>query len=109
MNQEAFIEWALDNDRTVEERFTVEILVEEMLGYWNVKHKTGYYEPWEARMERDRQRYLNPAYVPGYSETDLRHAAEVWPERKYWWGTGTYQKRPIRDVSAFRFLTHLEE
>jgi hypothetical protein len=109
MNQEAFITWALDPARTVEERFTVEMLVENMLGFWHVKHKTGYYEGYEIRMERDRQRYFNPAYVPAYSETDLRHAAEVWPERKFWWVSLPYQRRPIRDVSALRFLTHLEE
>jgi hypothetical protein len=25
---------------------------------------------------------LNPAYVPGYSEDDLRHAVEIWVEKK---------------------------
>jgi hypothetical protein len=109
MNQEAFIEWALDDARTLEERFTVEILVEEMLPQWHFKHNSGQFEGWEVRHERDRQRYLNPAYVPGYSETDLRRAAEVWPERKFWWVHIPHQKRPIRDVSALRFFTHLEE
>jgi len=32
MNQDAFIAWALDAARTVEERYTVELLVEEMIG-----------------------------------------------------------------------------
>ena len=82
MNQEAFIDWALDNARTVEERFTVEILVEFVMFAWHIKHKTGCHDDFRAGMERDRQRYLNPAYVPGYSEDDLRHAVEIWVEKK---------------------------
>src|ERR1017187_307337 len=109
MNQEAFIAWALDDARTVEERYTVEMLVEEMIGHWHVVHNTGFHEGWEARHERNRQRYFNPAYVPGYSETDLRRAVEVWPERKSWWLSPPYQTRPIRDIAALRFFTHLEE
>ncbi len=109
MNQAGFIAWALDDARTTEERFTVEILVEDILGRWHVVHKTGHYEGFEAKYERDRQRYLNPAYVPGYSETDLRRAVEVWPERKFWWVHLGFEKRPIRDLSALRFFTHLEE
>ena len=109
MNQDAFIAWALDEARTVEERYTVELLVEEMIGRWHAVHNTGYYEGWEARHERNRQRHFNPAYVPGYSEADLRHAVEVWPERKNWWLSAPYQTRPIRDLAALRFFTHLEE
>ena len=109
MNQESFIAWALDDARTVEERYTVEMLVEEMIGRWHVVHNTGFHEGWEARHERNRQRYFNPAYVPGYSETDLRRAVEVWPERKSWWLSPPYQTRPIRDIAALRFFTHLEE
>ena len=53
-----------------------------MIGRWHVVHNTGFHEGWEARHDRNRQRYFNPAYVPGYSETDLRRAVEVWRERK---------------------------
>jgi hypothetical protein len=75
MNQAGFIDWALDNARTVEERFTVEILLENVINQWHFKHKTGQYAGWQEKGELDRQRYLNPAYVPNYSETDLRRAA----------------------------------
>jgi hypothetical protein len=109
MNQDAFIDWALDPARTVEERFTVEILVENVMNFWHIKNKTGYYEGIEPKIERDRQRYFNPAYVPAYSETDLRRAAEVWPERKFWRVSLPLEQRPIRDISALRFLTHLED
>jgi len=109
MNQEAFIDWALDNTRTVEERFTVEILVEFVMFAWHIKHKTGCHDDFRAGMERDRQRYLNPAYVPGYSEDDLRHAVEIWVEKKFWWVSLPYQKRPIRDISALQFFTQLVE
>ena len=109
MNQEAFIAWALDDARTTEERFTVEILVEAVLDKWHFKHQTGRHEGFMDKYERDRQRYFNPAYVPGYSEVDLCRAAEVWPEIKFWRVQIPFQNRPIRDLAALRFLTQLEE
>lgn len=87
----------------------MELLVENVMARWHLKHKTGYYESYEAKLERDRQRCLNPAYVPSYSETDLFKAAEVWPEQNYWHDFGSFQKRPLRDLTAFKFLTHLED
>lgn len=109
MNQEAFISWALDDARTLEERFTVEILIEDVLPRWHGKHQTGFYEGWQARGERDRQRFMNPAYVPGYTEENLRRVAEVLPEYKSWNISAPYQKRPLRDLAVVKFLTGLEE
>ena len=40
MNPDAFILWALDEARTVEERFTLELLVEQGVNYWSAQHKT---------------------------------------------------------------------
>ena len=109
MDQAAFIRWALDDARTVEERYTVELLVEEMIGRWHDQHKTGHHEGWEARRDRDRQRHLNPAYAPAYSAPDLSHAVEIWAEQKTWSLSPPYQTRPVRDLAALRFFTHLEE
>ena len=64
MNSESFILWALDGARTLEERFTLELLVEMGVSYWNAQHKTYSHTNWEAKRELERQRSLNPAYQP---------------------------------------------
>ena len=109
MNQEAFMDWALANKRTPEERFTVEILIDDVMRLWHTKHKTGIFEDWQARSKRERERFFNPAYVPGYSEEHLARAAEVLDGLKSWSQRGSYQQRPIRDVKAFAFFTEMEK
>lgn len=107
MDTEGFVRWALDDARTVEERYTVELLVEDLVRHWHSKNQTGKHERWELQHERDRQRFLNPAYEPVYSEESLRRAAEIIPEKTYWHHYH-FEHRPIRDLKAFRFLTALE-
>jgi hypothetical protein len=109
MKAEGFITWALEGARTIEERYTTEIIVELGATWWNTQNKIYKYLNLEERMERDRQRALNPAYEPCYSEIDVRHAAEAWPAVKSWWFSPGYRNRPIRDLAVFAFLTHLEE
>src|ERR1051325_6603114 len=104
-----FVKWALAEARTVDERFTVELLVEEVMSHWHARHKTGKFEGWEAGAERNRQRNLNPAYEPRYSEEDLRRAAEIWATRSTWSKSTYLNQRPVRDLQALRFLTALEE
>src|SRR3954470_8388830 len=109
MDTEGFLTWALADARTIEERFTVELLVEEGIVAWHVRHQTGNYRSWEDKAEGDRQRNLNPAYEPHYSEEDLRRAAEVWATRSAWSNSTYLDQRPVRDLQALRFLTALEE
>jgi hypothetical protein len=109
MNTDAFIRWALDGARTVEERFTLELLVEQGVNYWNAQHKTHTPFNWEARRELERQRSLNPAYQPKFSEQDVRRTAECLHLIKSWWHTRGYDERPIRDLKAFGFLTEMED
>jgi len=109
MNPDAFILWALDEARTLEERFTLEILVEQGVNYWSAEHKT--YTPfnWEAIREKERQRSLNPAYQPKFSERDIRRTAECLHLIKTWWHSRGAGERQIRDLKAFAFLTELED
>src|SRR5262245_17275825 len=109
MDTEAFLNWALADTRTIEERYTVELLVEEALQQWHVRHQTRKFESWEITAERDRQRFLNPAYEPHYPEEDLRRASEILATRTTWSKSTGYHQRPVRDVQALRFLTALEE
>ena len=108
MNSEAFIQWALDAARTVEERYTTELIVEMALNYWFSHHKISRPFDFEAIRERQRQRALNPAYEPKLNETDVRRATEMFHQLKSWtiW---SYNERPIRDLKAFTFLTELED
>lgn len=108
MDTEAFVSWALEDARNLEERFAVETLVESQLEMWHHQHQTGRRRSWEECEERRRQQTLNPAYQPSYTETDLRRAAEILAERKDLdWGN-RYNSRPLRDLAVLRFLPQLE-
>lgn len=109
MEPEAFVRWALDDARTLEERYTTELLVGDCVQSWRWKHKIYHQDPIDAHSERERQRALNPAYQPTYSEESIRRTAEMLPELKslnYYCG---YDQRPIRDIKVFRFIPALED
>lgn len=106
MNPEAFVQWAMDDARTVEERYCVELLIEQCYGRWKVMHnQPPSYEPWQKTAERKRQRKLNPAYEPRYTEEVVRRITEVFPEVKTWHGPS--DDRVLRDFKALTFLPNL--
>jgi hypothetical protein len=109
MDPEAFIKWALNPARTVEERYTTELLVERGVVHWKLRNKQPAFDSFEVLSERKRQRAFNPAYEPRYSEQDLRRAAEAWSELKQWHEFTGHDSRPVRDLAALRFITGLEE
>lgn len=106
MDTEAFIRWALDSARTVDERYTVELLVEQGVGYWNAQRKIVVPYSFEATIERNRERKLNPAYQPQYSEESLTKAVEGLSVIQWWMPSS---ERPIRNLVALRFLPTLEK
>lgn len=106
MDTEAFIRWALDDARTVEERYTTELLVEQGVNWWWSRRKVFNRDPIDVRLARNRERKLNPAYEPHYTEDDLRKTAEVFSEMKSW---SPHSDRPIRDLAVLAFLPSLEE
>jgi hypothetical protein len=109
MDIEAFVRWAMDDARTVEERYTTELIVEQGVTHWNYRHGNYKHESIDAMMERKRQRALNPAYDPRYKEQAVRRAAEAWTDLKQWSEHCGHDSRPIRDLQVLRFLTGLEE
>ena len=109
MNQQAFIDWALDPTRTLEERFTLEMILEQGVNYWEAARKIFSPIHWEARREHERQRSLNPAYQPRVTEKDVRRTAEMLPAFKSWWNSASAGDRPMRDLSAFGFMLELTE
>ena len=108
MDSEAFIRWALDDARTVEERYTTELLVEMGVNWWNSRHKIYNHISLDRQIEMKRQRALNPAYEPRYSEDSVRKTAEELPRMTTWHFWGGMDERPVRDLSVFRFLPNLE-
>ena len=108
MDTEEFIRWALADTRTLEERYTVELMVEQGVNQWKLTRKmdTGY--NFDERMERQRQRAFNPAYEPRYTEEDVRRTAEMLPGFTSWNVYLGHDDRPIRDLTAFGFLKNLE-
>ena len=105
MNPEAFIDWALDPARTLEERYSTELLVEFGVMVWNGQRQIFEHESPEARMARNRERKLNPAYEPRFSEESLAKTASVLPTMKGW---HVFSDRPVRSLALLRFLPALE-
>ncbi len=106
MDTDAFIRWALDGSRTVEERCTVEVLVETGVRRWNWKRKKFETETMDESMTRRRERKLNPAYDPHYTEESLLKAVEYLSTETSWY---FHSDRPIRNVAALGFMDSLEE
>ncbi len=109
MDSEAFIRWALDPARTLEERFATELVVEMGVTWWHVDRKNYNHESYEVRQERVRQRALNPAYEPHYTEDAVRKAAGQLHKFTWWPVHGGWHDRPVRDISVLRFLPALEK
>jgi hypothetical protein len=105
MDAEAFVRWALDDARTVEERYTTELLVDHGVMLWKMKHNVRAFDPIDAIRARCRERRLNPAYDPSYSEAQLRMAAECIREQKEW---SPHSDRPVRDIAVLAFMESLE-
>jgi hypothetical protein len=108
MDPEAFVGWALDKSRTLEERYTTELLVERGVSFWNGRRQIYKRESLEETMERQRQRSLNPAYEPQYTEESLRKGFEGLRESKQFDSGGHSNNRPVRNIAALRFLPFLE-
>jgi len=108
MDSEDFIRWALDDARTVEERYTTELLVEQGVNWWNSRHKIYKGRSIDETIELNRQRALNPAYEPRYSEDSVRKTAEELPRMTSWNFFGGLDERPVRDFTVLKFLPNLE-
>jgi hypothetical protein len=109
MNPDAFVRWAMDDARTVEERYGVELLIDRCDGRWHAMHNIPKRYDWELAQELKRQRKLNPAYEPHYTEEVARRITEVFPEVTSWSPPHSYDSRPQRDIKVFRFLPNLAD
>ena len=94
---------ALDPARTLEERFATELVVEMGVTWWHADRKNYSHESFEVQQERVRQRALNLAYQPHYTEDAVRKAAEQLHKFTCGWSTapGTTARSATLPCSAF--------
>ena len=100
-NGEAFIKWALAAERTVEERFSVLVLVERLA---RDAHSWG----WAARQAEWKARRYNPAWVPVLDAAEVRVAAGKL-EAVGAWHAQNHDDRAVRSLEVVRFLPNLRE
>lgn len=103
------MDWALDEARDLEERYTLELIIELGVGRWYAQRKIARRFDLQATMEKKRQRFMNPAYEPKFTREDLERTAEVLPLFTSWHFSQGLDDRPVRDLKAFGFLTELQE
>lgn len=104
-----FVRWALSPERTIDEAFWAEILVEHALPVWKRNHKIETpYERWEEKRERYRKRRLNPAHRAVLSEVDVMRAAEVMPTLTELDHMARGDDRTFHDLSGLRFCPALK-
>lgn len=101
-----FMQWVSDPARTTDELFMVEVILEEARGSdWPFAYTNN---DFDARMERARERKMNPAYRPALHLDELQHLIERVEAVRH--SSGAYgEDRPIRDLAALRFFPHLEQ
>lgn len=108
MDPEALVRWALDDARTLEERYTTERWVEQGVRVWLARRGVYNSDSLDDMVERQRQRALNPAYQPRYTEEGLRRTAEAWAEMKSCPSFSSFNDRPLRNIAVFRFFPAIE-
>ena len=101
MTEPDFVSWALSPQRSLEEAFCAELLVE--LGQ-NAPSGSG---SSESQREHQRRRRLNPAHRAVLDPRAAHRAAQGLPALReiYHWAQG--DDRPLRDLSGLRFCPQL--
>src|SRR4051812_32877237 len=98
MDSEAFIRWALGDARTLEERYTTELVIDDAEHRWLCRRQLPF-RSLDQIMAIKRERFLNPAYQPAYSERSVRRAAEMLEFFAEWSiSYSPYSDRPVRDL-----------
>ena len=104
----AFVEWAFDHARTLEERFGAECLVEAMLPDLYKKEDWSWRANYDAQLYRHKARKLDPAYEPEFTREAAEKAQAALAERKALSFSGN-DDRHLRDLSFLQFCPALEE
>lgn len=104
---EGFAEWACHPERTVEERYGVQLLVEQLSAAWKERIGPAAKTNYEADRARRKERMLDPAYQPDYTREEVEQTAAALSHLKTFRDSG-FDDRPLRDISVFRFCPPLE-
>ena len=98
-------------ERTLDEAFLAELLIEEGLDRWKAREKIA--DPlrydWQAKREHQRRRRLNPAHRKIWSEIDVKRAAEFvcgMQEFRHWTNG---EDRDVTDLTALRFCPRMKD
>jgi hypothetical protein len=98
-------------ERTLDESFLAEILIDEGLLQWKDREKIEVPDRYDFDLMREgqRRRRLNPAHRRIWSEIDVKRAAEFVNRlgRFDHWTCG--QDRPVRDLAALRFCPRMQD
>lgn len=103
---EEFIAWALSPERTLEEAYCAERIVEDGYMHWSMANGQGM-PPWDARHKLAKKRRQNPAHRTTLDPVVVRRAAEKLSAIDNI-DLSSWDDRPIRDLSALRFFPHLK-
>ncbi|HEY1769732.1 MAG TPA: hypothetical protein VGG02_05705 [Chthoniobacterales bacterium] len=108
---EEFVAWVMAPERTLDEAFSAEILIEAGLIKWKDREKIPIPDRGNFDLERERRRgrRLNPAHRQIFSEIDVKRAAEFVNgfTRFDHWTFG--EDRPVRDLAALRFCPLMKD
>lgn len=104
---ERFADWAGSPHRTLEERYGVQLLVEQHSALWKERHGWAGQTNYEAERLFRKERALDPAYEPDYTREDAEQVEAALPGMKRFGGS-VWEDRPLRDLSILRFCPPLE-
>jgi len=111
MTPEEFITWALDPARTVEEKFTVEVLTEHGLSQWKARNvplkQRDFCKEMDRAEKRRELRQHNPAYVPQLRREDVERAAPMLAISNYWSHMGSWDRK-LGDLTALKVMQRAE-
>jgi hypothetical protein len=102
-----FADWACAPERSLEERFGAEFIIESTRMIWNRKHDIQEMPNYEADRLRRKARGLDPAYEPRYTRKDALRAQEVLPDVTTIHSSYS-DDRPLRDISFVRFCPAID-
>ena len=105
---EQFHAWARSPDRTNDELYTVELLVESAWDTWCHRHKRHEPDDLNAKIARSKRRMLNPAYRARITLEKLDTLVEVWADMR-WFRFSSLQDRLIGEVETLRFFPQLTD
>jgi hypothetical protein len=108
MSVAEFGEWALSTERTDEEAYFAERVVEFASARWRARNNVRDPLSFDEKQEEHKRRRLNPAYRARLDKTDVEHAVTMLTQMSDM-HLESYSDRPIRDLTGLRFMPHLKK